>query len=569
MERRSSSSPDSVVSTATSVLFSSAQSTTGSVFFGNSTRLTNARHRSAGALNRSFHDDVDNDSIIGSVKDVHSPGLLGFFFGFMLEDPTHEEHLDDEEILLSKDDSVPLWNPLNLALFAAYVLTTAATSVPITLVPSMSQTLLGEDDDSDAASGFAPHVTAYAVLGTACGKFLLSSLGDVCGARRTAVTCAILLALSLLLLATCRTASCASRACFLVEFCQSVQWPCIIVIMATHYRRHGHAVYEGGIYVTSLASRFGFLMGIPISSLLLRRTHWRIVALLGAWAALIASSIIYLFVQDSPQQVNDPQNPIDPQLLAQWQRKPPSMFSTSKLFLSVLQNNVGPSLQHVLKSPAFYIVALAHTGSSVVRTSERVLATYYRDTSLGTLSENRAGGLAVVLSLGIISGLMLLGHYYSKGTERQRKRLVTRLYCVAVAMCYILAILAIPRLRLLFNAPGLVLAFQVMATFVMGFSIAVQLCQIPSLVGATFGCDKGLYSGFTDGVAYGLGSLVWRIVSKSVRDDGGLGAGWAYGWAAVALILIVSAVLMVEFMEHYFVRPGVRTSVGYETIIFA
>ena len=103
----------------------------------------------------------------------------------------------------------------------------------------------------------------------------------------------------------------------------------------------------------------------------------------------------------------------------------------------------------------------------------------------------------------------------------------------------------------------------------MGFSIAVQLYHIPSLVGATFGVDKGLYAGYTDGLSYALSSLVWRFVGNSVQNDES-GVGWAYGWAAVALMLIVSAIFMTEFMEHYFVRPqaGSRKG-GYETIIFA
>ena len=102
----------------------------------------------------------------------------------------------------------------------------------------------------------------------------------------------------------------------------------------------------------------------------------------------------------------------------------------------------------------------------------------------------------------------------------------------------------------------------------MGFSIAVQLYHIPSLVGATFGVDKGLYAGYTDGLSYALSSLVWRFVGNSVQNDES-GVGWAYGWAAVALMLIVSAIFMTEFMEHYFVRPGTRTAAGYETIMFA
>ena len=535
------------------------------------------------------HDEVDDDArtIEGATTNTRS-GLLDLVFGFMLEESVlldQEDNLDDEILRKGHANTqtsiaaVSLWNPLNTALFIAYALTTAATAVPYTLIPAMTDTLRfadnndnndNNDNAQDAAAAFAPRVTAYAVLGTACGKFLLSSMGDIFGARRTAMTSSIGLALSLLALSLCRTATAASWACFMVEVCQSVQWPCIIVLLATHYRPHGHSVYEGGIYVTSLASRFGVLLGIPFSSLLLRKTSWRLVAVVGAWAALVASSVLYLFVQDSPTRQNDPQNPIDPEVLAQFQfqRRPPTLATGLSLLLAVFHNNVAPSLKHVLKSPAFYIVAVAHTGSSAVRTSERILSTYYLDTSLNTLSENRAGGLAVFLSFGTISGLMVAGSIYTKGTERQRKRLVTKLYISTIASCYVLAILAIPWLRTTLNAPSLVLIFQVMATFVMGFSIAVQLYQIPALVGATFGADKGLYAGYTDGFAYALSSLVWRIVGNSVQRDES-GVGWAYGWAAVALILIVSAIFMVEFMEHYFVRPGARTAGGYETIMFA
>ena len=134
-----------------------------------------------------------------------------------------------------------------------------------------------------------------------------------------------------------------------------------------------------------------------------------------------------------------------------------------------------------------------------------------------------------------------------------------------------LAVLAIPRLRQLLGASGMVLVFQVMATFMMGFGIAVQCYQIPGIVGATFGHSKGLYAAYTDGVAYGLSSGVWRLVGDAVQEGNPQGGGWAYGWAAVALMVVLCAVLMVEFMEHYFVRScrsSVKQGRGYETIIF-
>ena len=444
------------------------------VLFGSSSSTLNASSRRKN--HQSFHSiEVDDDDpraiegtggSLGNTKGSAKSGVLSFFFGFMFEDPLLLEHEDiDDEILRVKkghgDLIPPIWNPLNTALFVAYALTTAATAVPVTLISSMADNLLFSDTQD--ASAFAPRVTACAVLGTACGKFMLSSMGDIFGARRTAVCFSILLSLSLLALSMCRSATAASWACFFIEVHSSVMMPCIIILLATHYRKHGNAVYEGGIYVTSLASRFGVLLGIPLSSLLLRQTSWRVVAVVGAWAALVASSVIYLFVKDSPTQKNSPQNPISQELLQEYRSiQQPTLSNVISLVLAVFQSNVAPSLKHVLKSPAFYIVALAHTGSMAVRTSERILSTYYVDTSLHTLSESKASGMAVWLSVGLIFGLVVAGNIYTKGTERQRKRLVSQLYLFAILSCYILAILAIPWLQNKINAPSLLLIFQLM-----------------------------------------------------------------------------------------------------------
>lgn len=154
--------------------------------------------------------------------------------------------------------------------------------------------------------------------------------------------------------------------------------------------------------------------------------------------------------------------------------------------------------------------------------------------------------------------------------------MVMKLYIASIGAAYTLAILAVPRLRLLLGGSGLVLVFQVIATFFMGFGIAVQCYQIPGLVGATFGHNKGLYAAYTDAVAYALSSGVWRIIGDAVQEGNPQGGGWAYGWAGVALMLILCAILMVAFIDHYFVRKSTHCrkegrgggSGGYETTIF-
>lgn len=511
-----------------------------------------------------LHESVANDN-------GRPSGLAGFFFGFM-----YEEACPTDVIASNNEQKVNIWNWLNLELFLAYALTAAATAVPITLIPTSATDLISQDGPS--ASAFTSRAAASAVMGIACGKLLNGPAGDIFGARRVSYIYALLLSVSLLGLAFSQSEASAIRACFAVEFFQSVQWPCMIIILAAHYNKQGQGMYEGGIYVTSLASRFGSLLAIPLSSLLLRRTTWRVVAQCGALVSLTGAIVMFFFVSDSPLRRNDPQNPISELAIRDFRTQCQSArsslrvaMSLANLIRSVFVTNLVPSLCDVLKSCTFWIVAIAHTGSSMVRSSERILGTYFRDTSFGTLTENRAGGLVVFLSFGTMLGLAIGGNMFSRRNAKQRKRMVSKLYLITIGACYILAFLAVPRLRLLLGASGMVLVFQVMATFMMGFGIAVQCYQIPGIVGATFGHNKGLYAAYTDGVAYGLSSGVWRLVGDAVQEGNPQGDGWAYGWAAVALMVVLCAVLMVEFMEHYFVRTcrsSAKQGGGYETIIF-
>jgi MFS family permease len=506
-------------------------------------------------------------------SDARPRGVAGWFFGFMYEEVYNDSFDFDDGGRPHDVASTSVWNAMNIALFISYGLASAATSLPILLIPTISQEFISEDSD---VPSLASRAASSAAVGIACGKFLNGPLCDVMGARRTSSLYSVLVALALTGLALSRSAASVTALCFLVDFFHSVQWPSMIVILAAHYRPPQHqAMYESGIYLTSIASRFGTLFGIPIFSFLLRQWHWRVVCLIGAWTSLIGSSVMYLFITDSPLKVNDPQNALHPVLLQQvatlhiWKAPKRCLVVATRVVRSIILNNLLPGFHHVLKSGTFWIVALAHTGSSMVRSSERILGTYFHDTSFGYLSDNQGGSLVVFLSLGTMWGLAIAGKLFAQRKERQRKWLVSRLYAITIGACYSLSILAIPAIRRLVDSPDLILFFQITATFVMGFGIAVMSSMIPGLVGSAFGSHKGFYTAYTDGVAYGLSSIVWRIVSNAVQNGSPDGGGWAYGWAAVALLLVLCSILMIEFMEHYFVRPSGRHHGTYETIIFA
>jgi hypothetical protein len=59
-------------------------------------------------------------------------------------------------------------------------------------------------------------------------------------------------------------------------------------------------------------------------------------------------------------------------------------------------------------------------------------------------------------------------------------------------------------------------------------------------------------------VAAFVSSIVWRVVGRAVEEGDPQSYGWAYGWAALALLLIMCGTLMVFIMEIYFIGGGWR-----------
>lgn len=192
---------------------------------------------------------------------------------------------------------------------------------------------VGDDNDEERmnqegmASKFASVVATYAVLGTALGKFLNGSLGDIFGARRVACYFSLCHSFSLLMLSFCGNGWSVICCCVAVEYYQSVQWPCIAVILAAHYgngilgddgngnddndndngvdgrresenksnnRGEGNTSnvdgkYEKGIYIASLGSRGGSLIASLATTMLLRYEgmEWRGVARLASFVSRI------------------------------------------------------------------------------------------------------------------------------------------------------------------------------------------------------------------------------------------------------------------------------------------
>lgn len=286
--------------------------------------------------------------------------------------------------------------------------------------------------------------------------------------------------------------------------------------------------------------------------------------------------VYYFVITDSPGKLHDPQNPFKGSLIdmtkynlnVRTYRSAPdggvlqAFLETSNTFITlayrIFRCNILPSMRSVLSNGTFWIVALAHSGGLMVCSSVRILGTYFRDTSNGSISGNLAGFINISLSIGVLIGLAVGGRLFSNLSHnaRARKKMVSNLYIMTVAMCYSLAFLAIPFVRHILHSVTLVAMLQMMTSFFMGAGVAVQVYCIPAIVGCTFGVNKGIYAAYTDGVASIISSWVWNVVGGAVEEGNPQGYGWVYGWAGIALLVVLAGLLMVEFVEYYFCRGG-------------
>lgn len=582
---------------------------------------------------------------------------------------------------------------VSLALLTAAT-STVATLTGVMASSSSSQSASSvsiSSDRSDVSTSLvsfeqqwaAQQTASAAIWGSALGKMTLGLIPDVYGARKTSMLYSALLCIILVLWGLFSTAADSSSiptimtVAFGVEFVYAVQWPCTVVVLGSHYRvgdsQHARSFQhqqqqqqqQNGIRLTSLSARCGSLLGIPWTAAALQRgVSWRVLAMGAAWCAALSASITYWFVADSVYARNAPQNPIAAPVsflvdtgngMSSMDRNKNkndeylerrhfqgSRTNTGVTFhwiellrwmKLVVRINFLPSLWRIWQSGTFWLIVFAHTGSCVVRTSERLLGTYFFAThSYVSFTESthfdssnsvqplywtyeRAASHAVWYSIGTVAGLAFAGSLFARLDDRNRgrKRMVAWLYCIAIVACYALAILAVPSwgrfldtvwnhrtitfennnassnnvaTATIFESSSLVLVLQKVAVTAVGFGVAVPLFHIPSLVGTlSFGKDKGLFVAYTDGVATALAAVLWRRVEHAMWQDFSLrsanaaaasaesandntsmngsnimdsnyyieGRVWVYAWAAVALLLLLSAIVMVEFMEHYFV----------------
>jgi len=205
----------------------------------------------------------------------------------------------------SKVDKPSSWSRLSVLLSISYGCTSFAGSTAIALVPSIATDIFRSRSQEDSsvidilASNFVSIVATHAVFSSALGKFVNGPMGDIFGATRVSYIYSIFLSLSLFLLSFSNSENPVLFYCLAVEFTQSVQWPCIAIILTAHYggdlshtsdansmnhRSQSNHQYERSVYEVSIGSRIGQLLASLTTTILLHynEVSWRMVCRLAS-----------------------------------------------------------------------------------------------------------------------------------------------------------------------------------------------------------------------------------------------------------------------------------------------
>ncbi|GMI45278.1 hypothetical protein TrCOL_g13310 [Triparma columacea] len=417
-------------------------------------------------------------------------------------------------------------NSLNVCVFVAYFMSSASVAVPVALITTVSNDLMAE---GDSAASFSARVAAWAVAGTSLGKAINGFVGDSCGARRTMAFSFIFQALALFLFSIGNDATSIGVANFLLEYFNSVHWPCQTIVLSVHYRGDKEKL-EAGVMVLGLSSRAGALLGIPLFSLLNGSLGWRSVALWGMVIPLFGFVVVMVFISDAPSKRFDPQG-------------------KGLSFRGILD-----SLREVLSSKLFWLIAFAQSGNSLVRTSERILGGFFSETA--GVDDDKAGGLTAVLSGGLLAGVLIFGGIFIKRNWEEKRKLVMWLYVGCGFGTLMLGVISLPMVADRFG-DSVKLGMELALVFFYAMCVGVQYYNIPSLLASTFGENKGLCSAYIDGVAYICTSFFWTGFSRIVNSGD---YGWFCGWGLLIVIIVGASLSMDRFMVKFWAeRWGVET----------
>ena len=271
------------------------------------------------------------------------------------QDPDSGEHF------LQKIDGI---------VYLSYFCNVLAVNLPIILLPlaaseGAAANSVGIVNGNPSVASIVASVTSVTTLGGALGKFISGFVCQRWGPYQCSKIYLLGVALCSGLFSVSTTPTMWGWACAGMEFCSSIQWTSLAIMLSAYYSKSSPTKLAAGLTAMGISSPAGAMVAKTVGAVLASWVHWRTVARLGCLVAMLGSYVVSTapiqpFQQDSMDLLH-------------------KKYTARPMGAWITRGVVGGAAKALLTSKLFWMLSLAHSMAFVVRGIDRILGTFFSD----------------------------------------------------------------------------------------------------------------------------------------------------------------------------------------------
>jgi len=451
-----------------------------------------------------------------------------------------------------------------------YVCTQIAITLPVILIPVIAAdpyaagAIIPETASTISSAAFVGQIVSISVLGAGVGKLFNGFICKAIGGRVSGSIYMFGLAAFSLLLST--TSLYHSIAIAGMEFCASIMWTAVSVLMANKFENDPDPKkFTDAITSLSLASTSGTLIAKTFGGALLSMFHWRQVCFFATFAALLGSAVLFFSVNDTDSSGSQTKGRSNTRFKIANNGGRRNIQSSNSMVISKSgskemndsnENGLAgiiSSISTVMANPLFWMVGFSHFCSFIVRSSDKVLGTFIFDAT--HLPRSLCGPLTTSVTLGFIGGLVSGREINDLETIGEKRTFVAKRYGLAALSAVGLALCSNENAISIVGQYGLAGAITVFSGLLAAM-VGFQFYQFIPKYATSFGQNKAVYISLTDACAFLLLSPFWSTISGIVASSEQ--SGWAISWLIMAGFMAMGGAVMTSLL------PTVLRLEGYD-----
>jgi len=425
---------------------------------------------------------------------------------------------------------------VDLAIVVTYFCNIFVVTLTVVTVPAIA---LEHGLGSQSVAAFCASMAGIATMGGFLGKLVNGFVCQRLGGHRSSVVYLAGLSMMSLAMSFSRSLAPIGLCLFGFEFLSSIQWVAISSVLHQHYQKIPR-LRSRGITLLSIASTVGALSSKTFGSILLRTTNWRKISRIGAAAALLGATAMYLGGGGAGSSSRSFGRGNDGSALGRATR----VSAGGQQIQSPLA-----SLKSVLGNPVFWMVGLGHSLGHLSRISDRLLGPFLQD--VGGISGPMAIGLTSSVTLGFILGIFRVKSFRKMKSVNEKMNLIRKSYVASVLSTMGLAACGVDGLSTLLGGGGsAIIAAITIFSGIIASSVSFQFYQIPAMVSSTmFPESASVALSLTDAIGFFATSVIMGLNSIVLGNF-----GWSASWTFMAVVFTLGGVSMTRALRPVLVE---------------